>query len=204
VSRASCGRRDDPHAFWLPAPRHGSGSRPHAPDPTVRGAIRGHAAPPAVGGDLVPVPFPGVPSSLSKNPAVRGLLSPLSPPSSCIVLSPLSPPLSPRGSRRRQRLRRRSFGPPPRWRIVVGRVNLARLLLNLPLPSPASDRRRPVLHVELSIHFCVLLDVRENDSRYLRAIPVPSFCGLGLASTCSFFQLNLDAECEFRYARFEF
>jgi hypothetical protein len=92
VSRASCGRRDDPHAFWLPAPRHGSGSRPHAPDPTVRGAIRGHAAPPAVGGDLVPVPFPGVPSSLSKNPAVRGLLSPLSPPSSCIVLSPLSPP----------------------------------------------------------------------------------------------------------------
>jgi hypothetical protein len=76
--------------FLAPAPRHESGSRPHAPDPTAHGAIRGHATPPAVGGDTVPVPFPGVRLLSLKTPLFAD--SSLPPPSSAILLSPLSSP----------------------------------------------------------------------------------------------------------------
>ena len=112
VSRALWSTR--PHCFPAPAPRHGSASRPPAPDRTPRDAVRGHVAPTAARGDLVPVLRSLLLLSL-KTPLFAA--SPL-----YLSLSSSLPTLPPRGSRRRQRLRRRS-----------------RKLQ----PSPASSRRRP-------------------------------------------------------------
>ena len=55
VAREPCLVVDATTCFPAPAPRHGSASRPPAPDRTPRDAVRGHVAPPAARGDLVPV-----------------------------------------------------------------------------------------------------------------------------------------------------
>ena len=114
VAREPCLVVDATTCFPAPAPRHGSASRPPAPDRTPRDAVRGHVAPTAARGDLVPVLRSLLLLSL-KTPLFAA--SPL-----YLSLSSSLPTLSPRGSRRRQRLRRRS-----------------RKLQ----PSPASARRRP-------------------------------------------------------------
>lgn len=54
---------------------------------------------------------------------------------------------------------------------------------------------------QLVVQFCMVSDVQDNDSRYLQIVPIlTEFLWLGSSQHFSF-QLNIDAEEEFRFAR---